>query len=100
MKTEEEFRSAMASVITKVQNHPDRIKDFKEELGKIAAFCKKIRIVQESEDEARERYSDFTAVNLWSEMVVKVAKAPTQIHAMVCAKILVPLIYEKLEDDE
>lgn len=99
MNSEDEFREAMAALLGNVKDVSERIKQYSDDVSVIAAYCREIPIVKENEQKTRDAYSDMTSVELWKQLIYKVAQAPTQIHAMVSSKMLIPLLDEKLSEE-
>ncbi len=72
----------------------------KQLIHSIAEKCSKIPIVQETQEQAEEYARDLSAEQVYTDMLYKIVEAPTKIHMRVSARMLVPIIDQKLRDAE
>lgn len=67
-------------------------------IHEIAERCNDISIVQDTKEQAEEYAKDLSAEQVYLDMLVKIVKAPTAIHMKMSAKMLIPIISQKLKE--
>lgn len=68
----------------------------RELIHKIAEKCSTIPIVEESKEQAEEYAKGLSAGQVYTDMLYKIVEAPTRIHMRVSARMLIPIIDQKL----
>ncbi len=66
----------------------------------IAEKCSSIPIVQETQEQAEEYARGLSAEQVYTDMLYKIMEAPTKIHMRMSARMLIPIIDQKLCDAE
>ena len=69
-------------------------------IHKIAVKCNTIPIVDETKNQAEEYARGLSAEQVYTDMLYKIVEAPTRIHMRVSARMLIPIIDQKLRDAE
>ena len=69
-------------------------------IHEIAEKCDDIPIVQKTKEQAKEYAKDLTAEQVYVDMLHKIVEAPTSIHMIMSAKMLIPIISKKLKERE
>lgn len=57
-------------------------------------------IVDETREQAEEYARGLSAEQVYADMLYKIVEAPTRIHMMVSARMLIPVIDQKLQSAE
>lgn len=70
----------------------------KELIHNIAQECNKMPIVQQSGKRAQEYAAGVSAEYIYLDMLYKIARAPSRIHMLASAVLLIPIIDQKLSD--
>lgn len=70
----------------------------KQLIHKIAEKCNTIPIVNETTEQAEEYARGLSAEQVYTDMLYKIVEAPTRIHMRVSARILIPIIDQKLRE--
>lgn len=65
-------------------------------IHRIAEKCSTIPIVQETQDQAEEYAQGLSAEQIYIYMLEKIEQAPTRIHMRVVARMLIPIIDQKI----
>lgn len=65
----------------------------------IARQCGSIPVVGETQGKVREYAEGMSAGELYIDMLRKIAYAPTQIHMLMSARMLMPTISQKLKEE-
>ncbi len=65
-------------------------------IHEIAAKCKDIQIVKDTQDQAEEYAKGLSAEQIYVDMLNKIVEAPTKIHMMMSARMIIPIIEQKL----
>lgn len=68
----------------------------KQLIHKIAEKCNMIPIVNETQEQAEQYGEGFTAEQIYVDMLYKIVEAPTRIHMRMSARMLIPIIDQKL----
>lgn len=68
----------------------------KDKINEIAIKFRESGIYKHNESKTKEFTKDMTALDCYRHMIVKVAYAPTQIHAIGTAQMFIPMISDKL----
>ena len=66
-------------------------------IEEVAAFSRKTGIYKANIERGQEYAKDTTPEQLYLEMIAKVADAPTFLHAICSAHLLIPFIDDKLK---
>lgn len=69
-------------------------------IHEIAEKCGTIPIVDETREQAEEYARGLSAEQVYVDMLCKIVEAPTRIHMRVSARLLVPIIDQKLLEAE
>lgn len=69
-------------------------------IHEIAKKCNTIPIVDETREQAEEYARGLSAEQVYADMLYKIVEAPTRIHMMVSARMLIPVIDQKLPSVE
>lgn len=64
----------------------------------IAEKCSTIPIVDETREQAEEYARGLSAEQVYTDMLYKIVEAPTRIHMRVSARMLIPIIDQKLQN--
>lgn len=70
----------------------------KQLIHKIAEKCSTIPIVDETREQAEEYARGLSADQVYTDMLYKIVEAPTRIHMRVSARMLIPIIDQKLRN--
>lgn len=68
----------------------------KQLIHEIAVKCSTIPIVNETQEQAEQYGEGFTAEQIYVDMLYKIVEAPTRIHMRMSARMLIPIIDQKL----
>ena len=66
-------------------------------IHEISEKCKGIQIVEQTREQAEEYAKDLTAEQVYYDMLCKIVDAPTTLHMKCSARMLIPLIDQKLK---
>ncbi|MDD3662276.1 MAG: hypothetical protein PHT84_00215 [Candidatus Pacebacteria bacterium] len=66
-------------------------------IEEIAEECRKTELYKHFTEKEKEYAEGLTAEEVFRDMVCKIAAAPTKIHAIASAKLLIPIIDDKLK---
>lgn len=69
-------------------------------IHEIAEKCSTIPIVDETRQQAEEYARGLSAEQVYTDMLYKIVEAPTRIHMRVSARMLIPIIDQKLRNAE
>lgn len=61
-------------------------------------MCNDIPIVQKTKEQVEDYAKELSAEQVYLDMLVKIVEAPTAIHMKMSAKMLIPIISQKLKD--
>ena len=67
-------------------------------IHEIAEKCSTIPIVDETREQAEEYAKGLSAEQVYTDMLYKIVEAPTRIHMRVSARMLIPIIDQKLQN--
>lgn len=67
-------------------------------IHEIAEMCNEIPIVQKTKEQTEDYAKELSAEQVYLDMLVKIADAPTAIHMKMSAKMLIPIISRKLKE--
>lgn len=70
----------------------------KQLIHEITEKCNTIPIVNETTEQAEEYARGLSAEQVYTDMLYKIVEAPTRIHMRVSARILIPIIDQKLRE--
>lgn len=62
----------------------------------IAEKCSTIPIVKETQEQAEKYAEDLSPEQIYIDMLEKIVQAPTRIHMRVVARMLIPIIDQKI----
>lgn len=83
---------------------PDNTVTFSDEakqiIHEIARKCRSIPIVDETREQAEKYARGLSAEQVYTDMLYKIVEAPTRIHMRVSARMLIPIIDQKLRSTE
>ncbi len=65
-------------------------------IHQIAEKCDRIPIVAESQERAELYAKELSAEQIYIDMLEKIVQAPTRIHMRVVARMLIPIIDQKI----
>ena len=68
----------------------------KQLIHEIAEMCNTIPIVNETKGQAKQYGAGLTAEQVYIDMLYKIVHAPTSIHMRMAARMLIPVIDQKL----
>lgn len=68
----------------------------KQLIHEIAVKCSTIPIVDETREQAEEYARGLSAEQVYIDMLYKIVAAPTRIHMRMSARMLIPIIDQKL----
>lgn len=71
----------------------------KELIHSIAEKCKKIPLINKTNDKAEEYAVGLSAEDIYIDMLHKIVEAPTRIHMEMSARLLIPIIDRKLREE-
>lgn len=86
--------------IVKSDNTVTLSNEAKQLIHKIAEKCSIIPIVDETREQAEEYARGLSAEQVYTDMLYKIVEAPTRIHMRVSARMLIPIIDQKLQSAE
>lgn len=66
-------------------------------IHEISEKCKGIQIVEQTREQAEEYAKDLTAEQVCYDMLCKIVDAPTTLHMKCSARMLIPIIDQKLK---
>ena len=66
-------------------------------IHEISEKCKGIQIVEQTREQAEEYARDLTAEQVYYDMLCKIVDAPTTLHMKCSARMLIPIIDQKLK---
>lgn len=66
-------------------------------IHEISEKCKGIQIVEQTREQAEEYAKDLTAEQVYYDMLCKIVDAPTTLHMKCSARVLIPIIDQKLK---
>lgn len=69
-------------------------------IHEIAEKCKDIPVVKESQKQMEEYAAGLSVEEIYVDMLIKIAAAPTAIHMRMSARMLIPIISDKLKDQK
>ena len=69
-------------------------------IHEIAEKCSTIPIVDDTREQAEEYARGLSAEQVYTDMLYKIVEAPTRIHMRVSARMLIPIIDQKLRNAE
>lgn len=69
-----------------------------EMIHKIAEKCDRIPIVNETKEQAEAYAEGLSAEDVYLDMCQKIVDAPTRIHMIMSAKMLIPIMDKKLRE--
>ena len=69
-------------------------------IHEIAEKCKDIPIVKENQKQMEEYAAGLSAEEIYVDMLIKIAAAPTAIHMRMSARMPIPIISAKLKTQE
>lgn len=69
-------------------------------IHEIAEKCRDIPVVKESQKQMEEYAAGLSAEEIYVDMLIKIAAAPTPIHMRMSARLLIPIISAKLKGQE
>lgn len=67
-------------------------------IHEIAEMCNDIPIVQKTKEQVEDYAKELSAEQVYLDMLVKIVEEPTAIHMKMSAKMLIPIISQKLKD--
>lgn len=70
----------------------------KQLIHEIAERCNTIPIVKETQEQAEEYAAGLQAEQVYVDMLGKIVEAPTSIHMVMSARMLIPIIDRKLKE--
>lgn len=70
----------------------------KQLIHEIAEKCNSIPIVDKTKEQAMQYGEGYTAEQIYIDMLYKIVNAPTQVHMRMVARMLIPIIYQKLSE--
>ena len=76
---------------------PDEIKEL---IHEAAGECRKTGLYKELSKDAPQEFKTGKASDLYMEMLVKIAKAPTFLHAAGTSRLMLPLISDAIKREE
>lgn len=66
-------------------------------IHEISEKCKGIQIVEQTREQEEEYAKDLTAEQVYYDMLCKIVDAPTTLHMKCSARMLIPIIDQKLK---
>ncbi len=71
-------------------------KEAKMLIHQIADRCSEVPIVQETQEQAEKYAQGLSAEQIYIDMLEKIVQAPARIHMRVAARMLIPIIDQKI----
>lgn len=65
-------------------------------IHQIAEKCSVVPIIQETQDQAEKYAQGLSAEQIYIDMLEKIVQAPARIHMRVAARMLIPIIDQKI----
>lgn len=84
--------------IVKAENKVVFSNEARQLIHEIAEKCSTIPIVDETREQAEEYAKGLSAEQVYTDMLYKIVEAPTRIHMRVSARMLIPIIDQKLQN--
>ena len=94
---EEKIIKIMQLVQIKKDNTVEFSEEAKKLIHEVAEKCRKLPVYKDNIDKADTYKADITAGEIYLNMCLKIANAPTQIHMMATPKMMLPLIDDLLQ---
>lgn len=69
-------------------------------IHEITEKCKSIPIVKETQQKVEDYAKELSAEQIYVDMLNKIVEAPTAIHMRMSARLLIPIISDKLKSRE
>mgnify|MGYP007033849492 CR=1 FL=1 len=69
-------------------------------IHEIAERCKDIPVVKENQRQMEEYAAKLSAEEIYVDMLIKITAAPTAIHMRMSARLLIPIISDKMKSRE
>lgn len=66
-------------------------------IHEIAEKCSTIPIVDETREQAEQYARGLSAEQVYTDMLYKIVEAPTRLHMRISARMLIPIIDQKME---
>lgn len=66
----------------------------------IAKKCRNAKLQEEFAGMSAEYAADLSANDVFTDMIYKIANAPTRIHMMATVKLLFPILDEKIQNTD
>lgn len=82
--------------IVKSDNTVTFSNEAKQLIHEIAEKCSIIPIVDETREQAEEYARGLSAEQVYTDMLYKIVEAPTRLHMRMSARMLIPIIAQKL----
>ena len=100
MEIDEMIEELLGMDIVKEDNTVLFSKESKDLIHEIAVKCNTIPNVDETREQAEEYARDLSAEQVYTDMLYKIVEAPTRIHMRVSARMLMPIIDQKIKQEE
>lgn len=68
-------------------------------IHQIAEKCQNISVVEETQERAEKYAEEMSAEEVYIDMLHKIVAAPTRIHMLMSARLLIPVIDRKLREE-
>lgn len=100
MEIDKMVEELLGKDIVKSDNTVTFSNEAKQLIHEIAEKCSIIPIVDETREQAEEYARGLSAEQVYTDMLYKIVEAPTRIHMRVSARMLIPIIDQKLQSAE
>lgn len=81
------------------ENNVSFSKEARELIHEIAEDCKGNEVIRKNQEKAKKYADGLSAEDVYVDMMYKIIEAPTKIHMIMSAKMLIPVIDKKLEEE-
>lgn len=69
-------------------------------IHEISEECMKTTIILDNKDRAEDYGRELSAEDVYVDMLLKIVQAPTTVHMLMSAILLIPIIDQKLREEE
>ena len=97
MNIDEMIEKLLGMDIVKADNTVVFSSDARQLIHETAELCSALPIVNLTREQAEEYAKGLSAEQVFIDMLYKIAEAPTRIHMRMSARMLVPIIDQKLQ---
>jgi len=82
------------------ENNVSFSKEARELIHEIAEVCKGNEVIRKNQEKQKKYADGLSAEEVYVDMLYKIIESPTKIHMIMSAKMIIPVIDKKLEEEE